>query len=491
MDTKYSTMEEGYSTPSNGGTRTYAYDSDGLQEFFASIIESLSTTDNPDAMVERILSEVCQHFRFGCGFVYEADHTRVFHLKERYFGYPTASLPESLELESHLGAREMRRMQESMVVYRNAGDTLTELGIPSVFSSSTFMFIPVLNRDKKPVGIVGMLDRRRNILMDDKGVRAARMVLNLLANTVQLRMYQRNLESAEKAMVSVLDNTGIDIYVCDFNTHEVLYANKSMAAPYGGREKLVGRKCWDALYGDKKGQCDYCPQKNLIDNEGNPTKVYSWDYRRPMDGSWFRVLSAAFRWIDGRLAHIVSSVDITENKRNEALIEHMANFDALTNLPNRRKLMLDCQEVMNDEAEGGYVLFFDLDDFKALNDSLGHQAGDRLLSKIGNALQQDMLTCNRTYRYGGDEFFVLLAGVDRKHALRVVRFLLERFDQPWLLDGDTSVVCRVSIGVATYPEDASSPDELLHTADSMMYKAKQGGRGIACFSDGETVSLEK
>ncbi len=99
---------------------------------------------------------------------------------------------------------------------------------------------------------------------------------------------------------------------------------------------------------DKVKPCDFCPQPKLVDQHGEPSKIYSWDYQRPFDGAWFRVLSGTFRWLDGRLAHVVSSVDITENKNNEALIARLANYDPLTNLPNRRKLMADCEHLIQE-----------------------------------------------------------------------------------------------------------------------------------------------
>jgi diguanylate cyclase (GGDEF)-like protein len=439
-------------------------------------------------MVERILSDVCRHFRFGCGFVYESDYTGTFFLKEYFFSYHARPLPESFTLEEHLNAREMGVLVRTSFFHHRHSDEAggTPLGI---FASNAFMLVPCLDRETGFLGLVGMMDRRRNILLDDQAVGAAKTVLNLLANHVKLRVYQRRLELARNSLTTIFDNTGVDIYVNDFATHEILYANKSMAKPYGGVDKLLGKACWAAFYDDKEGECDYCPQKQLIDENGNPTKIYSWDYQRPFDGAWFRVLSAAFRWVDGRLAHVVSSVDITENKRNEATIAQMANYDVLTNLPNRRKLMRDCREAMNGDrrpAPGGFLLFFDLDNFKKLNDSMGHQAGDELLAEVGRALQQEPLTRNKSYRYGGDEFIVLLSGADRDCVLRAVNFLLERFDKPWTLRG-VSPVCRASIGVARYPDDAITPEDLLRKADEMMYQAKRHGRSMACFHDGECV----
>ena len=113
----------------------------------------------------------------------------------------------------------------------------------------------------------------------------------------------------------------------------MLYANESMAAPYGGIEHFEGKKCWQALYKDKTGECEFCPKKHLIDENGLPTKVYSWDYQRPFDKCWFRVFSAAFAWIDGQMAHVITSVDIDHQKTIEEELriakEKAENLDRL------------------------------------------------------------------------------------------------------------------------------------------------------------------
>ena len=82
-----------------------------------------------------------------------------------------------------------------------------------------------------------------------------------------------------------MNNMGVDIYVNSFDSHDMLYANRSMVEPYGGIEHFWGKKCWEALYSDKTGECEFCPKRHLIDENGHPTKVYSWDYQRPFDNS--------------------------------------------------------------------------------------------------------------------------------------------------------------------------------------------------------------
>ncbi len=259
-----------------------------------------------------------------------------------------------------------------------------------------------------------------------------------------------------------------------------------MAAPYGGKEKFMGgQECWKVLYEGQTGPCEFCPQKKLIDDEGKPSKIYSWDYERKLDGSWFRVFSAAFRWVDGRLAHVVSSADITDNKKNEQIIRYMANYDSLTNLPNRRKLVEDFKERIDQakENERAYVLFFDIDGFKAINDTFGHDAGDEFLIQLGEFYSEVPLLKGSIYRNGGDEFVGIIGGegATEEQVRETIALLHERFQTCWSL-ANGEVFCNISAGVACYPEDGTGVEELLQQADQAMYKAKKSGGGSLYFS---------
>ena len=283
---------------------------------------------------------------------------------------------------------------------------------------------------------------------------------------------------ARESLTATLNNTGVDIYVNDFYTHEVLYVNRSMAAPYGGVEKFQGRKCYEVLYEGQTEPCEYCPQLKLIDEEGKPTNLYSWDYQRPSDKAWFHVKSAAFHWVDGRVAHIVSSIDITENRKNQLKTEKLAFRDALTNLGNRRCFDRDFEQIVQHNSlqdVSGYLLFCDLDNFKRLNDTHGHHMGDLLLQEIAIFAQSELLLRDKVYRYGGDEFIVLLNNATEQRMLETVRLLTSRFSRPWNV-GKYPYLCTCSIGVSRYPDDGIDSSQLVHNADTAMYNAKQKGK---------------
>ena len=465
-------------------------DRESNHQLLVRFFELLSATEQSDELVGQVLRETGKHFGFGCGFVYEADHTGTFFLKEFFTDYDLP-LSEPFQLEERLCAEEIKQFFEEPFFIRirpeAAADKSSER---QLFASNTYVMAPVLDVRNRLIALVGMADRRLHQHLSEDTLTSAKMVLGLVATQVKLRVLQRRLDDARQSLGGVLDNLGVDVYINDYHTHEILYANKSMAAPYGGLKNMLGKKCWQALYTDKTGPCDFCPQPRLVDENGEPTKIYSWDYQRPFDGAWFRVLSGSFRWLDGRLAHVVSSVDITENKKNEEIIARLALYDPLTNLPNRRKLMADADRLIDEAcATGGfgYMAFIDFDNFKQINDLEGHPAGDSFLVAVSRILQSVPLIAEHSYRYGGDEFVFIFSNVEKATVIKVLRQLLDYFTEQRFYNGN-AYVCTASMGLAKFPDDGLTAEKVLGVADQMMYEAKSKGKGIACFSDGEIVA---
>ena len=177
--------------------------------------------------------------------------------------------------------------------------------------------------------------------------------------------------------------------------------------------------------------------------------------------------------------------DITEMKAAEQRIEHLAYYDALTDLPNRALLAQRAELALALAARHRTelaVLFLDLDRFKEVNDSLGHAEGDTLLVAVAARLQALVRVEDTICRLGGDEFVLLLPDARQEGALRVADKLLAAFRQPFAVAGHTLGV-TVSIGIALYPHDGADFSELLKNADTALYRAKQEGRNTRLFYD--------
>ena len=441
----------------------------------AGLLEQLNNSDDIFSTMDEVMVELCEYLDYGCSFYYRADYKNIFHLEKFTAVYPKNDLPSEIDFSDYLEEKDFEIIEHNILYFRES-DKKTPLRekLSKIFVAKSLMISPIVSDENEIIGLVGVSDRRGLARTEEDDLTFAYAVLTTICNYIKLQLSQEMVQSTQKALQSVTDNMGVDIYVNDFNTHEVLYANKSMAEPYGDVSNMIGQTCWKYLYNNKTEPCDYCPQKKIIDENGNPTKIYSWDYQRPFDGKWFRVLSAAFNWIDGRLAHIVSSVDITDSKKNEELIKKMAMYDTLTGLPNRNNMteaLEDIVQNMKDLDKEGYVIFFDLDGFKAVNDNYGHQVGDDLLREIGRLLQDNSLTRDRCYRYGGDEFVILLYDAQKSDVSKVLYVLKELFAEPIFVDGQL-LKCGASIGVSHFPTDGTEASDLVRQADQGMYVAK-------------------
>ena len=211
-----------------------------------------------------------------------------------------------------------------------------------------------------------------------------------------------------------------------------------------------------------------------------------WNRRKSGDlyAEWLSVV--AMREANGLISHYVAVFsDITHRKEDEALIWRQANYDPLTGLPNRSLFLDRLTQVVGQarrEDKPFAVMFLDLDGFKAVNDRLGHAAGDVLLQQAGERLSHCMRGTDTLARLGGDEFVAILLGIrGREEPALVAGKLLEHLSEPFLLDGRRAEV-RGSIGIALYPEDGEDGPTLLTRADQAMYAVKRRGKNGLLFA---------
>jgi len=204
----------------------------------------------------------------------------------------------------------------------------------------------------------------------------------------------------------------------------------------------------------------------------------------------FRIIGkdGSIRWMQSRIFPLVDKegkitqsagviIDITDHKHMEEKIEHLAYHDSLTGLPNRAYLEISSHYILQEAKQTDSkvaVLFMDLNRFKSVNDSLGHQAGDKLLRMIAARLKEAVRDRDLLARVGGDEFVVVLQGSNRQEFLAIAERLVNRFNDPFSIDGQL-IPIALSLGVSIYPDHGTTLDDLLNKADQAMYAAKQLG----------------
>lgn len=226
----------------------------------------------------------------------------------------------------------------------------------------------------------------------------------------------------------------------------------------------------------------------------NEMQAWQCEFRVEMpDGSqrWHMTSVAPHLEPDGSILSHGFTTDITDRKQAEREIERLAFYDPLTGLPNRRLLLDRLQRavaVSMRTRQRGALLFIDLDNFKDLNDTLGHDIGDLLLTQVAQRLVAGVREVDTVARFGGDEFVVMLENLasEPAEAARRVRVvaekLLEQVNQPLELGGQHHY-SSPSIGITLFGEERHSVDELLKQADLAMYEAKAGGRNTLRFFD--------
>jgi diguanylate cyclase (GGDEF)-like protein/PAS domain S-box-containing protein len=288
----------------------------------------------------------------------------------------------------------------------------------------------------------------------------------------QLRFQARLLEAVGQSVIAT-DLEG-----------KVLYWNRAAEEIYGwSSEEALGRRLRDLTVSEESLQ-----KAVEVDSELRAGRTWSGEILlRRKDGSYVPVLGTATPVFDDRgnlVGMIGVSTDISERKALEEELERRASHDPLTGLPNRDafvdRLGMALQRTRRGKEGSNKVgvLFMDLDGFKTINDSLGHEAGGRLLVTVAERLKNRLRPEDVLARFGGDEFAVLLESVENPfEALRVAQRIAESLREPFTLD-DFQVSVSTSVGVALGTAHANDdPEGMLREADAAVYQAKEQGPG--------------
>lgn len=233
--------------------------------------------------------------------------------------------------------------------------------------------------------------------------------------------------------------------------------------------------------------------QSLLDNGFWQGEVWNRRKSGEVYANWISI--TAVRDSKGQITHYVcSQIDITQRKDAEAQIMHLAFYDVLTRLPNRRLLLDRLQQAVAASIRNqnvGALLFIDLDNFKTLNDTLGHDVGDRLLQQVAERITACIRKNDTAARLGGDEFLVMLEDLSQNpqeaatQAEAAAQKILEALNQNYQL-GSQNYMGSVSIGITLFSSQGnSSVDELMKQADLAMYEAKSSGRNSLRFFDPE------
>ncbi len=311
-------------------------------------------------------------------------------------------------------------------------------------------------------------------------------IVSVIQNTAQMRVTNNSLLSSYEVLKDILNNIGSGIIVCDRNSAAILFSNK-VAAESKEIQNAI-KECIQELMSSEEYK-SYLDRKKAYDEEDGTD--YVKPYIRPIEkysaesGLWFEIRFTNLVWIDGSEVIVCTASDITQKKKSQQKIEFQAHNDFLTGLYNRMKCESDLKKIIKQSVKDGVkgaLMFIDLDDFKHINDGLGHQYGDVLLQQIAAGLQSIVGLRGKCYRMGGDEFVAIVMPDMFSELERIANKVKDMFNKPWYLM-ETEYFCTMSMGIAVFPDDSKDVHEIIRLADIAMYESKKNGKNGYTFYD--------
>ena len=331
----------------------------------------------------------------------------------------------------------------------------------------------IAHRVMQPDGVVRYVQERGDVFRDQKG--EAQCMIGTLLDVTEQKIAEQGLRLAD----NVFNHTTEAIVVTDLD-NKILRVNKAFELVIGySAEEVVGKRPQDILKSGKHDKAFYEKMWLSLNSLGF-WEGEVWDKRK--DGTLFPAwhnISAIKDEYGNVFQYSSVFSDITEKKIAEERIQHMAQFDQLTQLPNRA-LFLDrlnhAISIAKRNQSNVGLMFIDLDHFKTVNDTLGHQAGDKLLQEVARRLTQCVREQDTVARLGGDEFTVILEELTQpEDAILVANKILKTLSDKVKL-GAQEVTIGGSIGISVYPENGHDTEEMIRTADTAMYLSKKQGK---------------
>lgn len=329
----------------------------------------------------------------------------------------------------------------------------------------------------EPFGFVSFDDCVIERTWDDDTAVFLKNISNILS-TVLMRMHsEEELMVSRRTCETVLDNVDSYIFAEHPVTGEIVFANRAFRRVFGSQ--CIGMESGRYLALTPVGS----PEDSGSTHAEADEDMLRYEAYLGLTGQWLSVTKELVSWVDGRTVFLVNCHDITESKHYEERIKFLAFSDHLTRLPNRSRCEHDLAgsiEKARRAAGKGYVLFLDLDDFKVVNDSFGHDYGDGVLISFASFLRELFTGDTHVYRFGGDEFVIIINHSYGHKVNHYLHSLLERAKKPWR-SMDKEFYCSVSIGVVEFPAEDDTVKSIQKKADIAMYQSKQAGKNSFTF----------
>ncbi len=277
-------------------------------------------------------------------------------------------------------------------------------------------------------------------------------VKSVIQSVLNKRIDKNSLASSFASLEDILENIGCGVYVADSINRKILYSNKCFKDSFG--EAASQGKLDDVIFAHME-----------INKESSFEECYIAD-----SNMWADIHRGSINWVDGRTVMLCTIYDITDKKLYQQEIEKNAKLDYLTELPNRRSCEQDldrCIRMAEIAGKTGALIYIDMDDFKSVNDSIGHRYGDAILKSAAHHLRKIEEIADSIYRVGGDEFIAIVKDTKEADLNQVCEEIKKVFELK---------NCSISMGIAIYPADGNKAGDVTGKADRALFTAKRQGK---------------
>ena len=325
------------------------------------------------------------------------------------------------------------------------------------------MVLPVYMRQDVIMYLV-FSDRSQQRIWDAQTVGFLSDVRKIIQSIIMKRVAQNSLSGSITSMEEIMENLNVGVVVVKPETREILFHNH--------------------LYsGEVQARLSKIDLRDVVRDCNEQVEYYIEDLKL-----WLSFRKSEIMWVDSSKVEMYTFQDVTQQKNYEKKIEKSSNSDFLTGLFNRMRCEQDLDffvQLAKENGGNGALFFIDLDDFKHINDGLGHQYGDILLKAISSNLRKVKGIESTCYRVGGDEFVVIISDSNYNRLQDILESIEEIFKHPWFLRG-ADYYCTMSMGICCFPKDADTVEEIIKKADMALFEAKKAGKNCVHFYGEDT-----
>lgn len=448
-------------------------------EAITEMVRQLDSDERIELVADRWLGVLAEYLRVDSAWIFR--RSRNGGSMDLLCEWCAKGIVSSYEKTSNLPVPEFLQTGRPLVISSDGSDETLRDALGAMGLCAVMVF-PLGDGEDGSTLLLSLNHSRQRVEWRMPEIRFTADAVKIFQSILTRRFQKKDLAGSRETLKSILDNLGCAVYVTEKDMGKCLFANRKL-------QNTFAKELKDGTFPEllQRG-VSYGRENGLYE-------IHHMERER-----WYDLTLREITWLDGTPAEAYSLYDITDKKLYQRKVEQQAYTDFLTGLYNRMCCERDLARQIDQAkktGETGALLYLDLDDFKHINDGLGHQYGDVLLKAISHSLQRVEGIQNTCYRMGGDEFVIVIPPEQYKRFDRIQEDICRIFAKPWFLK-DTDYYCTMSMGIVAFPDYGDSVADLIKKADIAMYEAKKSGKNRVAWyredydsASGRRLDMEK